>query len=70
MRDLKYLSFFLLALSLTSLCGADETDCVNPSRECPEPPGPSEESDCCAVKVCNDPLYDDYAWYITAPETD
>ena len=64
----KYLTVLFLSLSAAYLNGGIDTDCVNPSPECPEP----ETCECqCKPDCCqNDSLYEDYAWYATAPESD
>lgn len=67
MHYAKYLHIFLLCFSTAMLYGNEDCDCVNPGPKCPEP---------CGAKYCNDsctdddPLYKDYGWYVTAPQTD
>jgi hypothetical protein len=70
MRYAKYLHIFLLSLSATLLYGNEnDTGCINPSPECPEP-SVCDRNDCCSDPCCDQDLYEDYAWYVTAPDTD
>lgn len=69
MQYSKYLHLFLLSLSANLLYGSENCpDCVNPSHECPEPFICEKETTC--SESCQEGLYDDYAWYVTAPDTD
>ncbi len=68
MRYSRYLSIFLLSLSTACLYGGNDTDCVNPGPDCPEPKTCESQLDLDCRQ--DDSLYDDYDWYATAPETD
>jgi len=69
MRYWKYQLLLLLGLNTALLYGVqNDKDCVNPSRECPDPSVCENNVSC--SNVCQDELYDDYAWYVTAPDTD
>lgn len=65
----KWLSILLASFSTTFLQGTEDCDCVNPGLACPEPTVNLDETDCC-VNLDQRDVYKDYAWYITAPETD
>ncbi len=68
MRYSKFFSVLILSFTTTCVYGLDDQpDCVNPSPECPEP-SLCEQNSCC--NPCSDPLYDDYTWYLTTPDTD
>ncbi len=66
MRYCKYVYAMLLSLNVALLYG-NTTDCINPNSECPEPTLESEKKRCHSSQ---DSVYEDYAWYVTAPETD
>lgn len=66
------LLLFSSAVVVQGLVHAQETDCVNPSSDCPDPTASClnvEEYSSACLDNCVD-VYDDYNWYVTAPETD
>lgn len=64
------LAICLLTMSRTlfSVNFCRDTDCVNPGPECPNPFECGEETIC--SDDCKNRIYEDYTWYVTAPNTD
>ena len=72
MRCSRYLLLFLFTLSVPLLHAQcdDRVDlCANPGPDCPDPTGNDQET--LEKEDCLPPsLYEDYTWYVTAPDTD